>query len=68
MIIAVALIIILVIINPYAPKAWHQRLVFAFDDVLMRIAPLIYEGLVIPCRRKIYDIMKRGRSIRRSGP
>ncbi|XRH76150.1 MAG: radical SAM/SPASM domain-containing protein [Candidatus Methanosuratincola verstraetei] len=60
MIIAVALIIILVIINPYAPKAWHQRLVFAFDDVLMRIAPLIYEGLVIPCRRKIYDIMKRG--------
>jgi len=59
-IIAILLIVILVIINPYAHKAGPQRLFFAFDDVLMRNAPVLYEGLVMPYRRKIYDIMKRG--------
>lgn len=48
------------IINPYAQDSGLGRVALAFDGALIARAPLVYEGIVIPLRRRIYDIMVRG--------
>lgn len=49
------------IVDPYLHKTIKERVIFSLDRAVLPMLPELYEAVVIPVRRKIYDIAVRCR-------
>ncbi|MDI9643813.1 MAG: SPASM domain-containing protein [Candidatus Verstraetearchaeota archaeon] len=49
------------IVDPYLQKTLKERAIFSLDRTVLPMLPELYEGVVIPVRRWIYDLAVRGR-------
>ena len=49
------------ILNPYKGRTLAHKLAFVMDNKVLPSLPLLYEGLVIPLRRRVYDAMVKSR-------